>query len=106
MSLGGGWGDIGKQKKKTRERITGINYGAHHFHVQTDMSPTFFCKEDKCRQKTVTKCTASKGTYLCDTRCVIYMQYLMLKSVLSGTLLVFYLVLVLPSTSNLSKEIN
>lgn len=99
MSVGGGWGDVGKQKKKTRER-TGIIYGAHHFHVIN-----IFCKEDKCRQKTVTKCTASKGTHLHDTHCVIYMQYFMLKIMLSGTLLVF-LVLVLPSTSNLSKEIN
>lgn len=91
MSVGGGWGDVGKQKKKTRERRTGITYGAHHFYVQTDMSPTFFCK-DKCRQETVTKCIASKGTHLCDTHCVIHMQYLMVKSTLSGTLLFFYLV--------------
>lgn len=38
--------------------------------------------------------------------CVLYMQYLMLKSTLSGTLFVFYSVLNLPSPSNLSKKIN
>lgn len=79
------------EKKKTRERRTGIIYGTHNFCVQTDMSSTFFYKEDKCRQETVTKCIASKGTHLCDTHCVIHMQYLMLKSAMSGTLLVFYL---------------
>lgn len=104
MSLGGGWGDVEKQKMKNRERRTGTIYGAHHLYIQTDVSSTFFCKEDKCRQETVTKCIASKGTHLCDTHCVIHMQYLMVKSTLSGTLLVFHLVNI--RTSNLSKEIN
>lgn len=70
------------------------------------MSVTFCCKEDKRRQKTVTKCIASKCTRIYDTHCIMCMQYLALQSILSGTLLVFYLLLVLPTTSILYKEIN